>query len=156
MRTALNDVTDTKNRSSLVIGTAAGGVLVLTVQRKADDSYLNAVFDTLSTSAKKQLTGKRAAIFMVGLDGLDGAQLLSIATQGQDPIQPPTGLQLATSKFLAKQNRDNLVGIGFVSSSSLIPVSDGVQESGGTAYYFPKKESPFWHADFSGMFSASK
>jgi hypothetical protein len=153
IRTALDEVTGTKNRSSLVIGTPSGGVLVLTLQGKDDDSLLDAVFDTLSKSAKKQLTGTRPAIFVVGFDGLDGAQLLSIAHQDKDPSQPPTGLQLAASGFLAKQNRDNVVGVGFVSSSSLVPVSDGLHESGGTAYYFPKKESPYWHADFSGMFS---
>lgn len=65
-------------------------------------------------------------------------------------------LQLVANKFLANQNRDNLVGVGFVSSSSLIPVSDGLLESGDTSYFFSKKESPFWHTDFSGMFSISE
>jgi hypothetical protein len=28
-----------------------------------------------------------------------------------------------------------------------------VADSGGSAYVFPKRESSFWHSDFSGLFA---
>jgi hypothetical protein len=53
----------------------------------------------------------------------------------------------------ALQNRDHVVGVGFLSRSVLRPVADGTVDSGGTVYYFPRRESPFWHDDFSGQFA---
>ena len=45
-----------------------------------------------------------------------------------------------------------MVGVGFLSESALVPVQEGLVESGGTAYYFPKRESSLWSEDFSGLF----
>lgn len=90
---------------------------------------------------------------IAGFDGLDGEQLLSIAEQDNDPQQEPTALAIRVSRFLSSDNRDNIVGVGFLSRGALRPVTDSIMDSGGTAYYFPKRESPFWHDDFSGLFT---
>ncbi len=156
IRVALDDVTGTRNRQTMVIGTSGGGVLALAVQSAADDFMLHAVFSTLSDSARRQLSGTRGGMFFAGFHGLDGAQLLSVADQDQDPSQPPTALRVAVSHFLSSHDRDHVVGVGFVSESALSPVRAGLVESGGTAYYFPKRESPYWSEDFSGLFTWSR
>ena len=152
VRAAIDDVTETSNRQAMVIGTHAGGALALTVQSGSDDIIMKAVFDTLSDSAKRQLSGGRGGMFLVGFHGIDGGQLRSVAGQDQDVAQSPTALRLAVSRFLASTGRDHVVGVGFLSESGLMPVQAGLVESGGTAYYFPKRESPHWSEDFSGLF----
>jgi hypothetical protein len=137
----------------MVVGTHAGGALALTLQSSRDDTLLKAVFDTLSDSARRQFTGTRGAMFLVGLHGLDGDQLFSVAQQDQDASQTPTALRIAVSRFLSGEGRDHVVGVGFLSESGLEPLETGLVESGGTAYYFPKRESPKWSDDFSGLFT---
>ncbi len=153
LRATMDDVTGTRNREVMVIGTLVGGALALTLQSAKNDSFMRAVFDTLSDSAKRQLTGKRAAIFLTGFDSIDGDELLSIANQDTDSEQAPTSLGIAVSKFLSGEGREHVVGVGFLSRSGIMPAQDGNVDSGGTAYYFPKPESPFWDNSFSGMFS---
>lgn len=153
VRSAIDDVTNTQNREVMLIGTRAGGALALTVQSAADDSFMKTLFDTLSDSAGRQFTGIRGGMFFTGFQGLRGEQLLSIAGQDNDPGQPPTALRLAVSKFLSSNSREHIVGVGFVSESGLQPKADGIFESGGAAYYFPKRESPYWSEDYSGLFN---
>ena len=155
-RATVDGVTETLNRETMVIGTNAGGALALAVQSSQDDTLMKAMFDTLSDSAKRQLSGSRAGMFLTGFHGIDGEQLRSIASQDRDPTQPPTALRVAVSRFLAGTGRDHVVGVGFLSESALSPVRDGHIASDGTAYYFPKIESPHWSEDFSGMFSWSR
>ena len=152
VRATIDEVTKTSNRQAMVIGTHAGGALALTVQSGSDDIFMKAVFDTLSDSAKRQLSEDRSGMFLVGFHGIDGGQLFSIAGQDQDVAQSPTALRLAVSRFLASKERDHVVGVGFLSESALMPVQEGLVESGGTAYYFPKRESSLWSEDFSGLF----
>jgi len=155
LRQAVDGITGTNNCQAVLIGTAAGGALALALQSSQDDSLLEAVFDTLSDAAARQLTGTRAGMFWAGFGGIDGEQLLSVAQQDQDASQPPTALCVAVSRFLSSAARDHVVGVGFVSRSCLRPVQDGLVDSGGTAYYFPKRESSFWSESFSGMFEWS-
>lgn len=152
LREALDGISGTSNRSAVVIGTSAGGALALTIQSQRDDALLVAVFDTLSDAAKRQLTGSRAGMLFTGFDGLDGEQLHSVAAQDLDTSQSPTSLSLAVSQFLSSNARDHVIGVAFVSNSALLPIKSGVIGSGGTAYYFPKRESSFWSDGFSGMF----
>ena len=119
-------------------------------------SEMKAVFDNLSDSAKRQLSGIRGGRFLVGFHGIDGGQLLSVAGQDQDAAQSPTALRLAVSRFLASSGRDLVFGVGFLSESALNPVQNGLVESGGTAYYFPKRESPLWSEDFGGLLPLTK
>jgi hypothetical protein len=91
-------------------------------------------------------------LLFAGFDGLDGEQLTSIAQQDRDANQQPTALAIKVSRFLAANHRDYVVGVGFLSRGALRPVTDSVVDSGGTAYYFPKRESPFWHDELGGLF----
>lgn len=153
VRAAIDQVSETRNRQTMVVGTHAGGALALTLQSSQDDALLKAVFDTLSDSARRQFTRARGAMFLVGLHGLGGEQLFSVAQQDQDASQTPTALRIAVSRFLSGEGRGHVVGVGFLSESGLQPLEAGLVESGGTAYYFPKRESPMWSDDFSGLFT---
>lgn len=155
LRATVDAISGTNNRSAIVIGTHEGGMLALTIQSQRDDALMTSVLDTLSDAAKRQLTGSRAGMLMTGFDGLDGEQLRSIAAQDQDSSQPATALRVAVSRFLSSATRNHVVGVGFVSRSALRPLTSGLVESGGTAYYFPKRESSFWCDGFSGMFNWS-
>jgi hypothetical protein len=154
LRVVLDDISGTDNRSSVIIGTRHGA-LVLTIQSHRDDVLMKSVFDTLSEAAKRQLTGSRAGMLFTGLDGLDSEQLRAVSEQDQDSSQRPTSLRVAVSEFLSSRARDHMIGVGFVSRAALRPVNDGIFESGGTAYYFPKRESSFWSDGFSGLFEWS-
>jgi hypothetical protein len=153
IRDALDKVTQTRNREAMVIGTKAGGALALTMQSAQDDTLMKAIYDTLSDSAKKQLSGTRSGMFLAELHGIDGQQLISIASQDNDPSQSATLLRKVISKFFSAPTRDHVIGVGFLSKSNLLPLQDDLVDSGGTSYYFPKRESPFWSDDFSGLFS---
>lgn len=153
VRLVIDDVTGTQNREAVVIGSRAGGALALAVQSAEDDMLMSSIFDTLSDSASRQFSGERGGMFFVGFQGIASKQLLSIAGQDQDSAQTPTALRVHVSKFLSSQTRHHIVGVGFLSESGVRPSADGLVDSGGTAYYFPKRESPHWAEDFSGLFS---
>lgn len=94
-------------------------------------------------------------MLFVGFHGVDAEQMLSVGAQDQDPSQTPTALRVAVSRFLTSSDRDHIIGVAFASESGLHPARDGSFDSGGTAYYFPKRESSFWSDDFNGMFTWS-
>jgi hypothetical protein len=145
-------ITATNNREVMILGNKKGAI-VFVLQSRQDDTMLKYTFDTISESAKSQVTKTRPALFLVGLHGIEAENLLSVAKHDSDPTQQPTALRIATSKFLVKQNYDYVVGVGFLSAENLIPEQNGVVKSGGTAYMFPKRKSSFWHQDFNGLFS---
>jgi hypothetical protein len=151
-REAIDQVTATKNRESMILGNK-NGAIIFVLQSRQDDTMLEYVFNTLSESAKKQLSKSRPALFLVGLQSIEAANLLDIAMQDNDSKQPPTALRFGVSEFLANQDRDHVVGVGFLSGGALSSELNGVVKNGGTAYVFSKKESRFWHEDFSGLFS---
>jgi hypothetical protein len=148
----LEKLTGTVNKETVVISTEAGGALIMAIKSKEDDSLMDKIVRTLKCSASAQFTGKRAGMMVAGFQGLSAEQLLNIATHDQDPDAAPTELRLRASRFLGSKNRDHIVGAVFLSSSSLRPAVADIQDSGGTAYNFPKRESPFWSDEFSGLF----
>ncbi|MBD9359545.1 hypothetical protein [Methylomonas fluvii] len=152
-RSVIDEISDTRNRETMVIGTKAGGALAFTVQSGKDDTLIKAIFDTLSDSAKKQLSGSRSGLFWVELFGVDAERLISIASQDKDSSEPATALRLGVSNFLSTPNRDAVIGVGFVSKSNLFPQQSGFIDSGGSAYFFPNRASSLWSDDFSGLFS---
>lgn len=152
-RDRIDSITGTTNRPALIVGRKSGGAIVFVLQSAQDDLLLTYAFDTLSKSAIKQLSGKRAGMFLVGLEGLEAESLMELAQQDSTVDQLPTALRVRVSDFLASQGRDHVVGVGFISKGALRPAAGDVIDSGGSAYVFPKRESPFWHSDFSGLFS---
>jgi len=153
VRDAIENVTATQNREGMLTGTDAGGALAFVVQSAVNDDFMDTTFDTLSEASKRQLTGTRPGILIAGFDSLDAEQLLSIARQDRDPQKTPTALARKVSKFLSAEHRDHVVGVGFLSRGAQVPSIDGLLDNDGTAYYFPKRQSPFWHDDFSGLFN---
>lgn len=151
-REIFDEVTGTRNREAFAVGTPAGGAVMLVVQSEQDDDLMDSVFATLRDSAGRQFSQQRAAIFVVGFDGLDAAQLLDIARQDQDPGARPTALRVRASDFLDSASRDHLVGLTFFSASNLRTAQPGLVDSGGTAYHFPKPNSRFWAEAYRGMF----
>lgn len=152
-RDRIDAITGTTNQQALIVGRKSGGAIILVLQSAQDDSLLTYAFATLSRSASKQLTKERAGMFLVGLEGLEAESLLGLAQQDSTGGQPPTALRLQVSEFLASQTRDHVIGVGFISKSAARPAEGGAVDTGGSAYVFPKKESPFWHSDFAGLFS---
>ena len=90
---------------------------------------------------------------LVGMDGLSSDELIRTAQQDKDPAERPTALRVEVSKFLGGASTDHLVGVGFLSRDELMQKGDGHISTGGSAYHFPKRESSFWHEDFSGLFA---
>jgi len=151
-RAAIDKITATENRECMFLGSNTGAIIFV-LQSRQDDTQLKYVFDTLSESAKNQVSKSRAALFLVDFHGIESEGLLNIAKQDKDPKLPPTALHVAVSKFLGNQDREHVIGVGFLSASALEPELHGVVKSSGTAYVFQKKESRFWHQDFSRLFS---
>lgn len=152
-RSAMEEVTGTRNRHTMAIGRKAGGAMVVAVQSNRDDTFLQATLEVLGDAARRQLTGQRAGVLLAGLHGLEADQLLSVAGQDNNPSEPPTALALRVSDFLSSPARGHLVGLGFLSRGAMRPVAAGIVDSGGVAYHFPCPQSPQWHPDFQGMFS---
>lgn len=92
-------------------------------------------------------------MFLVGLEGLEAESLMELAQQDSTGDQPTTALRVRVSEFLASQGCDHVVGVGFISKGAYRPSSAGAIDSGGSAYVFSKRERPFWHSDFAGLFS---
>jgi hypothetical protein len=153
-RAAIDQITNTKNRQAMVVGRKSGGAVVFVIQSANDDELLPYVFDALARSADRQLSKTRAGLFFVGLHGIEADRLVAVAEQDIDPDQPPTALRQNVSNFLRGQSRDHVVSVAFISRSGMGPDEGGHVASGGSAYVFPKKESPFWHDDFAGLFNA--
>ncbi|HJZ12641.1 MAG TPA: hypothetical protein VJ521_10850, partial [Acidobacteriota bacterium] len=146
-------VTATRDREGLILGSRRGGAIVFILQSANEDRPLDYVFDTLSNSAKTQVSNSLPALFLVGFDGVEPGELVNIATQDFDPEQQPTALRIAVSKFLSSKDRDHIIGVTFLSRSALTPKLHGEFDSGGSAYIFPRRESRFWLEEFSGLFS---
>lgn len=152
-RNLANVITSTHNREVMVLGQRNGGAIAFALQSSRDDTMLKYIFNTLSESAKSQMSRKRPALLLVGLHELGTDELLNVAMRDFDSQQPPTALRVHASNFLASQERDHIVGVGFLSRDVLGSKLQGDIESGGTAYVFKKQESSFWHPDFSRLFS---
>lgn len=152
-RSAIDRITGTRNREVMIIGTPAGGVFVLVVQSQKDDTFLNAMFDSLRKAARDQVSGRRAALLVSGLSGVDGGDLRSIAMQEDDPSNPPTAIRIKVSQFLESEARRHLIGVTFFSGSSIEPQERNVIGAAGVSYFFAQRDSNFWHGDFDRMFS---
>jgi hypothetical protein len=137
----------------MVLGQKNGGALVFVVQSQEDDALLPYIFNSVGEATRNQLSKKRAGMVLVGLDGLSADELVRTAQQDKDPEERPTALRVAVSKFLGGTSTNHLVGVGFLSRDELVPRGGGQVSTGGAAYHFPKRESSFWHEDFSGLFA---
>jgi hypothetical protein len=154
-RIAIDRITKTRNREVMVLGTDAGGVFVLAVQSAKDDAFLGAMFKSLGKAARDQVSGNRPALLVSGLNDVNDSDLRSIAMDEGDIRKPPTAIRVQVSQFLSSKTRHHIVGVAFLSGSSVSPKQEGVIDTGGISYYFAQPQSNFWHDDFNGMFNFS-
>ena len=152
LRQVLEAVTQTKNVPTLVIGKRGHGALVVAFQSARSDTFLNEVFDTVADAAKRQLSGRRAGLVVVGLEAIDAAALKSLAQHDHAASNDPSALRLYVSRLLNRADLSHLVGASFGSKGNLI---DGAQAltTDGSSYNFFKEESPFWHPAIGNAFS---
>lgn len=155
VRAAIQAVTRTDNRHGLLFTSPGGGALAFAIQSMADDNALEATFDTLARAAKDQLKASRPGLLIAGFHGLSSEQLLSVANQDADPSQRSTALAVKVSQFLSADTRDHVIGAAFISRSALAPRLHGTFENAGASYYFPKRDTTFWHDDFTGLFGSA-
>jgi hypothetical protein len=129
-------------------GNGDGGVLILAIDSARPDSMLHELFDTYAESAGRQLTGRRAAALMSTFEGLSKDQLSSISyEEGADGNY--SALAWHASEFLERIEFPHVVGVGFISEPDY---TSAATVSSGLAYWFPKKISPMWTDEFSGLF----
>ena len=81
---------------------------------------------------------------------------MDIAEQDRKRGEPPTGVRVAFSQFLSSVNRSHVIGVSLLSRIGLRVVGAKHVQSDGAAYYFPRTECPFWHAEFETIFRAGQ
>lgn len=151
VRSKLNQISGTDNRSAIIIGSKKGGVLAFILQSQQDDSFLQTMFNTLSDAAKRQFSKKRASLLLTSLDGIDSDQLRSVGLQDRTVTEPPTALRVEVSKFLDSQERKHVVGVCFLARDEFIEDGSTIQ-TGGATYYFHNPQSPYWSEDMKELF----
>ncbi|QBY56054.1 hypothetical protein [Cupriavidus oxalaticus] len=155
-RAVAEALTGTRNRHVVVMGRRNRGALLIVVQSARADSLRDAIQATLRT-ARRQLTGHRPGMVLLGFDGIEAEQLMQIARQDHTPGLPPTVLALAASAALGGPDREHLVCVGFLSNTHQRECDDqGRLAYTGAAYHFTNRHSPYWHVDFGLMFGGAQ
>ncbi|MEP6824728.1 MAG: hypothetical protein ABI919_07920 [Ramlibacter sp.] len=142
MQDAVEQVTGVRNRPCVFTAPkgSVGGIAVVVLDSRQPDNMLDQLFDTFTISAGKQLTGTRAgALFAI----FEGVGIGSVAELGSG-----TALEWKASAFL-ESAPPHVIGVGFLSEPDY---SNATAASGGTTFWIPKRTSPLWHENFSGLF----
>lgn len=154
LRDAFDRISMTRNRTTMVIGSKAGGVTLLSLQSAKEDNMMKVTMDTLSDASSRQLTKRRAGLLIASLEGLDSNSLLNVAQDDKVSERPYSKLQTYSDMFLRSDRRDHIVGLAFWSRMGQQALNtDTMDATGGSAYHFPRRISPFWHDSYDKMFA---
>ena len=151
-RSTLASLIGGASKEAMILGGGRGGVLVIVLQSMSRDDMLAAVFATLRTAAKQQLTSTRAGLLVAGFDGVTSAQMQSIASLHNDPRQPTNVLEQSVRRLLSSRQRNHLIGVALWSRSELLSPRLEVTDSAGVSFYFPSRTGRFWSDEFGGLF----
>jgi hypothetical protein len=150
---AIERISESRNRELTVYRHAGGrGIVVMVLQSAQPDSMLHEVFATMADAAGRQLTGTRPGMLMSSFEELSADCLRRLVEdEGKGGEYSP--LTQETSAFLSREDFPYVVGVSFLSWPDWRENAE-YHEEGGVSFHFPKRSSPFWKDDFSGMFGA--
>lgn len=152
-RDLIESITGTRNRQAMITGLKGGGAVICVIQSSQDDSLFDAIQKTVKRAATRQMTGTRAGMILLELDGMSPEGMVNLAEYDNTPGNAPTSLRRWVSEFLSNTtDRDHVVGIGFLSRGAMTKPSANVVTNSGSAYVFPRRESTYWDDAFGGLF----
>jgi hypothetical protein len=156
-RELIESITGTRNRQVMIRGLKGGSAVICVIQSSQDDALFDAIQRTVKRAATKQLTGTLPGMILLEFGGMSPEGMVSLAEHDNTPGNVPTTLQRWASEFLSNTtDRDHVVGLGFLSRGALTRPSPNIVASSGSAYVFPRRESPLWNDAFSGLFDPEK
>jgi len=123
-----------------------GGVVLVVLCSAQPDSMLHETFVTFAESAGRQLTGSRPGALIATFEGLGSDELTEIGSRDGGVHSP---LASQASAFLERSEYPHVVGVGFFSEPDF---STSKAAEGGATFWIPKKTSPLWSPEFSGLF----
>lgn len=136
----------------MIVGTFSGGAICFTIQSLLDDTLFESLNLTCRRAAESQLTGTKPGLVLVEFSGISTQEMINLANHDETK-SGATSLRKWASAFLnEKQNRNHIIGIGFLSKGQIKNHDPVTVVSNGSTYMFAKKESPMWDESFSGLF----
>ena len=150
-RALVDEITGAPNCNSLIRQSSNGDrVTIQTIQSSQDDSFVQAVFDTMKDAANGQFSKQRAAILMIELFGIDHAQMHKL--EELDRTDTPTSLRVLATQFLNSEARKHVAQVYFSSRQSFSQRSDASFTSNATTYVFENRTSLFWNDRLATLF----
>lgn len=153
-RQLIDELSGTQNRESMIIGNSKRAVIVIVQSNKPDTTLLN-IYKMIKDSAERQPTKSRPVFYIAGFEDITSEEIYSLLAQDRENHQMPTGLRITTSRFLNSEKRKHVAGIGYLSTCSYDQSSPGIARGFNSIYFFPNKESSFWHPSLEGLFKES-
>ena len=150
-RLLVEEITESLNCNSYIRQNRVGDISILTIKSSKDDSFVDAIFETLKDAADKQFSKQRAGVLIVELFGIDSVQMHALAEQ--DATSSPTSLRVRTSALLDSQTRNHIAQIYFSSRQNFSKRNDASFTSNATTYFFENKSSSFWNTRFTTLFT---
>lgn len=152
-RKLIDQITQTENRESMIVGNSKRAIVFI-LKHEDSDTTLRKIYSTLKDSASRQPTKTRPVFYIVGFEDISKEQLVEIASQDLDANNDPTGICIATSRFLNSQERNHVAGIGYLSTCDYEQTEVRGTVGAGSIYFFTNKESPMWHENMEGLFKS--
>lgn len=146
-------ITGKQSANTLIIGNSGEGLVIVSVHSRRETDIVTPIYETVARAAKRQLSKQRPGMIFVGLHGVKDHQMQMLADIDRTRNLPPTVLGNIVSKLLGSPSRQHLIGLAFVSRTSLYSVARGVHSPRGVSYTFYNENSPYWHQDLKAPFA---